>query len=82
MANTYKLLGNVEKIVDGRGRSRGFGVLVEITFPDGRQKEHLYQSRKKKDLLADMQNGKMASWINCARIDAQSGNLVFQLELC
>lgn len=78
MAIAFKVIGDVEKIVNSNGKAQGFGVLVEIYFPDGEKRQYRYTARRKKEVIEAMNNGKMARWINCACLDDR-GNLVFQL---
>ncbi len=80
MAIGYKVIGQVQKVVDTKGRARGFGVLLELHFPDGQTRRYRYTGHRKKDVLADMHNGRMARWVNCARLD-ERGNLVFEIQL-
>lgn len=78
-AIAFKVIGEVEKIVNSNGRIRGYGVMVEIYFPDGEKRQYRYTARWKRDLIEAMQNGKMAKWIDRARLSNQ-GNLVFQID--
>ncbi len=79
--NEFKIIGKIEKISNAKGIAYGFGVKTEITFPSGEKRDYTYVSFRKKDLVRDMENGKLARWIDCARIDTHTGNLVFQLGL-
>lgn len=81
MAIAFKVIGEVRKVVDNKGRVRGFGVLLELYFPDGQTRQYRYTGRRKKDVMADMHNGRMARWVNCARLDDR-GHLVFEIQLC
>ena len=80
MAIAFKVIGEVKKVVDSKGKARGFGVLLELYFPDGQTRQYRYTGHRKKDVLADMQNGKMARWVNCARL-VERGYLVFEIQL-
>jgi hypothetical protein len=80
-AIAYKVVGEVEKIVNSNGRIQGYGVLMEIYFPDGEKRQYRYTARRKRDVLAAMNNGKMARWVDRASLDNR-GKLVFQIDLC
>jgi hypothetical protein len=80
MAIAFKVIGEVEKIVDCNGKAQGFGVLVEIYFPEGEKRQYRYTACRRKDVIEAMNSDKMARWINCACLD-ERGNLVFQLGL-
>lgn len=81
MAMAFKVIGDVEKVIDSKGKVQGFGVLVEIYFPGGEKRQHRYTARRKKEVIEAIHNGKMARWVKCACLDDR-GNLVFQLGLC
>lgn len=80
MAIAYKVISEVRKVYDSKGKPRGFGVLLELYFPDGQTKQYRYTERTKKELIANMHNGKMARWVDCARLD-ERGNLEFEIRL-
>ena len=80
MAIAFKVIGEVQKVVDPKGRERGFGVMLELYFPDGQTRQYRYTGRRKKDVLEAMHNGKMARWVDCARLD-EHGHLVFEIQL-
>lgn len=80
-AIAFKVIGEVEKIVNSNGNIQGYGVLVEIYFPDDEKRQYRYTARRKRDLIEAMSSGKMARWMDHARLSSQ-GKLVFQIDLC
>jgi hypothetical protein len=78
--NTIKILGEVGKRTDFRGKPCGWSVPLEITFPDGRTTKYNYGARTRKELLASMENGSMQRWIDCAQLDTP-GMISFVLSL-
>ena len=80
MAIAFKVIGEVQKVVDSKGRTQGFGVLLELYFPDGQTRKYRYTGQRKKDVVEAMHNGKMARWVDCARLDERD-HLVFEIQL-
>ena len=70
MAFAFKVIGEVQKVVDSIGRARGFGVMFELYFPDGQTCKYRYTGRKKKMSLrtcitARWQSGSIAlDWMS------------------